>query len=158
MYYRAGELDRAEILGTIEELGFEPRLRGEDPRAATGQKVEPGCEALPEPIASELRFASAEGRPLFLDFFAEWCAPCHTLEEEILPHPAVAKALANFRFLRIDTDHSPRAPQCLEVFGLPTIVVLDPQGIELFRHQGLLEAEELAARLAALTSPSTKGL
>ena len=139
-----------EILATIRELGFEPRLDRpfEEASSATA------CSSLPEPIRGALDDAVQESRLLFIDFFAEWCGPCHTLDDKILPHPAVAPTLAEFHFLRIDTDQSEDAARCLQVFGLPTIVVLDQDGAELFRHEGLLEPEELAQHLQRLQGNS----
>ena len=134
----------------IEELGFEPRLEDPETASDTDPDSELSCDPLPDPIGTALKLAQQEGKPLFLDFYAEWCAPCHTLEEEILPAPAVKAALANFRFLRVDTDESPKAAQCLKAFGLPTIVVLSADGAELLRHEGLLDADELASRLLDL--------
>lgn len=150
MRYRPGELHPRKILTAIRELGFEPRL--EDPETASGtdSESELSCDPLPDPIGAALVLAHQEGKPLFLDFFAEWCAPCHTLEEEVLPAPAVKAALANFRFLRVDTDKSTQATQCLKASGLPTIVVLSADGAELLRHEGLLDADELASRLLDL--------
>ncbi len=150
MHYRSGELEPPEILEAIQELGFEPRLEDPETASRTGPDSELSCDPIPDPIGPALELALQEGKPLFLDFYAEWCAPCHTLEEEILPAPAVKAALANFRFLRVDTDESPQATQCLKAFGLPTIVVLSPDGEELLRHEGLLGSAELASRLLDL--------
>lgn len=133
-----------QMLAVVEKLGYRPSVVGD---FGLGDAATPNCAPLPEPIASALETARGANKPLFIDFFAEWCVPCHVLEDEVLPDPAVVSALESFHFLRVDTDESPAAGQCLHVFGLPTLVVLDGEGAETFRHEGLLEPEELAAGL-----------
>lgn len=145
--YRPGDVEVQAILDAVRELGFTPRLEAS---SGVARDVSPVCATLPEPVSGALETARAAGRPLFLDFFAEWCAPCHELEEEILPHPAVAQALDGFQFLRVDADESVAAVHCLDVHGLPTIVVLAPNGREMYRQVGLLEAERLASELEML--------
>ena len=150
MRYVPTEVQPSVILQAIEELGFKPRL--EDVVASSVPTLEEqDCKPFPEPIGTALEEAKRASRPLFLDFFAEWCAPCQTLDEEILTDPAVKSELERFRFQKVDTDLTPEAAQCLRVFGLPTIVVLGPGGQELLRHEGLLEAADLARRLAELS-------
>ena len=103
--------------------------------------------ALPEPVASALAEARDSTRPVFIDFYAEWCAPCQTIEGKIIPDPRVQAALDGFIFVKVDMDIELRAGQRFNVVAMPTLLVLSGEGEELFRHVGLIEAGDLAERL-----------
>ena len=72
------------------------------------------------------------------------------LEATTLADPRVRSILERFEMIRVDTDETPDAGVYFEIFGLPTLVVVDPEGNERFRHLGMIDAETLAAELAAL--------
>ncbi len=86
-------------------------------------------------------------RPVFIDFYAEWCAPCKIIEGEIIPDSRVQAALDGFIFVRIDMDLELKAGQRFNIVGMPTMLVLSGEGEELFRHVGLIEPGDLAERL-----------
>lgn len=46
--------------------------------------------------------AAAEGKPVVIDVFADWCIPCKELDERTFPDPEVARRLAGFVRLKVD--------------------------------------------------------
>lgn len=76
--------------------------------------------------------AKADGKPILIDFFADWCLACHELEEKTFSDPKVAEALKNFTLLRFDaTDDTPQLQPLKKQFnivGLPTIIFYDKKG------------------------------
>ncbi len=86
-------------------------------------------------------------RPVFIDFYAEWCAPCKIIEEKIIPDSRVQAALDGFIFVRVDMDIDLKAGRRFNVVGMPTLLVLSGEGEELFRQVGLIEPGDLAERL-----------
>jgi thiol:disulfide interchange protein DsbD len=77
--------------------------------------------------------ARAAGRPILIDFFAVWCAPCRELDRHTYSDPRVLKEMERFTLLKADlTDEESPLVGALreryEVFGVPTVVFIDRQG------------------------------
>ncbi|MEJ2214325.1 MAG: thioredoxin family protein [Gammaproteobacteria bacterium] len=84
--------------------------------------------------------AKAAGKPAVLDFYADWCVYCKTLENEIFPAPESQAALADAVLLQADvTDAgSDEAKAIMKRFGViapPVIVFWDRNGNELKEHK-----------------------
>ncbi len=83
-----------------------------------------------------LETAAAEGKPVALDFYADWCVPCHQLEHSTYSDPKVAEALNSFVRVKADATDM-RRPEIedlierFEVEGLPTLLFLDGKGKEI---------------------------
>ena len=134
--------------------------------AGGGMLAAPAEEELPfRPIenVAELDAALAEarvaGRPVMLDFTAEWCISCKEMEEYTFPDSGVVGALEPFLLLRADVtdnDDDDRALlQRFSSFGPPTIAFFDRSGFERsnFKLVGFVPAEkfrEHVTRLAQL--------
>jgi thiol:disulfide interchange protein len=77
--------------------------------------------------------AAREGKPLMVDFSAEWCAACHELEAEVFNDPEVAERLGReFVLLKVDFDDPSDEAVGLvveyEVSGLPRVAFSSPGG------------------------------
>lgn len=119
----------------IKASGFTPRIAPRD--RDRGLEPEPPAE-IPDPIARALAEAGASGRPLFVDFYADWCAPCKTLEAEIMRMPAVERALLDYVSIRVDTYRFPEAGRSYDIAVPPTLLILDSQGKERSRLAGAI--------------------
>lgn len=97
-------------------------------------KDAPGLAFRPYTDAA-LAEAAAAGKPVVIDFFADWCLPCKELEKFTFTDPAVAKALDGWVLLKADLTKS-ASPEVAalrtrwNVQGVPTIVFLGPDGKE----------------------------
>jgi thioredoxin:protein disulfide reductase len=147
-------------LGGEDPLRPLPRglaLAGGGPMAAHGPAFEPieNVTALEAALAS----ARAAGRPVMVDFTADWCVSCKEMEEYTFPDAGVIAALEPFTLLRADvTANDADDKALLEYFssyGPPTIAFFDSRGRaqESFKLVGYVRAGAFEAhvrRVAAL--------
>jgi len=75
-------------------------------------------------------------KPIIIDFYADWCAPCRDLEQITFHDPKVVKAAESFSMLKVDlTRKGDPLHQVLlnryEVRGVPTVVFLGADGKEM---------------------------
>lgn len=107
-------------------------------------------------LAAALAQARAAGRPVLLDFTADWCVSCKTIEREVFADPAVQQALAGVTLLRADVTAGTPAQRALMrahgVVGPPTVMLFDATGQEL-RPRRLVGEFEAAALLQRLPAP-----
>ncbi|RLA05357.1 MAG: protein-disulfide reductase DsbD [Gammaproteobacteria bacterium] len=106
------------------------------------------------------QLASAQGVPIMLDFYADWCVDCKRMEATTFKNPAVVAALANTHLLQLDmTDNTAEHQSLLKslnVFGPPTLLFFDGTGKEFsqYRLVGSINAESLLNHLKLL--PATE--
>jgi len=67
----------------------------------------------PADLDREVAAADAAGRPLLLDFYADWCVSCKEMEKYTFPEPAVHAALADFVLLKADVTANDATDQAL---------------------------------------------
>jgi thiol:disulfide interchange protein DsbD len=99
--------------------------------------------------------ARAEGRPMIIDFWAEWCTACKELDKVAWADERVRKAASRFVAVKADgTDGSDAFMALAErygVVGMPTVIFVDSRGREVReRIVGAVDAEEMLRRLEAV--------
>jgi thiol:disulfide interchange protein DsbD len=110
-----------------------------------------------------LQQATAQGKPVIIDFYADWCTPCRELEEVTFHHPDVVRqARQDFVMVKIDVTKGgdPLHEKLLKEYGVkgvPTIVFLDARGEERsdLRLVDFLPPEPFLGRMADLKKPVT---
>ena len=100
--------------------------------------------------------ASRQGRPVMLDFYADWCVDCRKLERYTFSDPQVQAALENTLLLKADvTANDPVDRELMRHFGIigpPAILFFDPSGEERreYRLVGFLDAGEFRDHLGRM--------
>jgi hypothetical protein len=90
-------------------------------------------------LDAALATARRDGTKVFVEFFATWCPECKRLDEEVLSTTEGA-ALTQGKVvpIRFDFDADATRPlvERFVVLGLPTVIVLSPDGVQLGRVSG----------------------
>lgn len=109
-----------------------------------------GSAALQQAMAE----AQAAGKPMLVDFYADWCVACKVLEEETLNQPEVLAALSSHVLIKADiteiNDDSQRIMEQYQILGLPALVFFDANGNEIpgKRILGEMGPDKFLAHLA----------
>jgi thiol:disulfide interchange protein DsbD len=105
-------------------------------------------------LQREITFASSQGKPVMLDFYADWCVSCKEMEKYTFSDPRVIDALANTHLLQADVTANDDIDQALLQghFGLPgppAIIFYDSDGHERknYRLVGFKPAKEFSAHV-----------
>ncbi|MEW8054567.1 MAG: protein-disulfide reductase DsbD [Candidatus Thiodiazotropha sp.] len=100
-------------------------------------------------LQREVAFASSQGKPVMLDFYADWCVSCKEMEKYTFSDPQVIDTLANTHLLQADVTANDDIDQALLQghFGLPgppAIIFYGSDGRERknYRLVGFMPAEE----------------
>jgi thiol:disulfide interchange protein DsbD len=85
-------------------------------------------------LDAALARARAEGRPVMLDFYADWCTSCLEMEHATFADPAVQARLKQAVLLQADVTVNSDADRALlarfRLFGPPGIIFFNAQGVE----------------------------
>jgi thiol:disulfide interchange protein DsbD len=101
-----------------------------------------------------LEQAGAQGRPVIIDFTAEWCIACKELEHYTFADADVAAEAERFLAMRADMTSFASPPmqaikQRFGILGLPWVVIIDGEGNERtdLRVTGYVPAADFLERL-----------
>ena len=92
--------------------------------------------------------AKEAGKPLMVDVFATWCAPCKLLDENVFSRAEVVEASKAFVTVRVDGDKSPDFVTKWKVGGYPTVLFLTPGEKEIGRSLGAVPYQDMLASMA----------
>lgn len=102
--------------------------------------------------------AKAAGKPIIIDFYADWCAPCREMDRLTFHNESVIEAAGrDFIMIKVDLTRSgdpakERLARRYYVRGVPTILFLEPGGDERMELRVLevMPPEKFLARMNEL--------
>jgi len=107
---------------------------------------------------SEARIAEAKaaGRPVMIDFSADWCIPCRELEHRTFNDEAVLEHAEGFVRIKMDLTtidaEKRRIKRDFGIRGVPTIIFIDSSGVEneAARVTGFMEPDRFLERMKSV--------
>ena len=107
--------------------------------------------------------ARQEGKPVLLEFYADWCIPCLELEKLTFSNEGVINSTWSFVRVRVDMSdyESPESVRLREEFGVtgvPEMLFLDALGNEIkgARIIGFLGPEDFLRRAERALKPGPR--
>ncbi|VAX14561.1 Cytochrome c-type biogenesis protein DsbD, protein-disulfide reductase [hydrothermal vent metagenome] len=111
-------------------------------------------------LERELAKARASGKPVMLDFYADWCTYCKEYEQYVFPDPAVHAALKNFVLLQADVtamdDEDKALMKRAQVILPPAILFFDPSSSKEQRSMrivGSMTTDKFLAHVRKISPP-----
>jgi thioredoxin 1 len=108
------------------------------------EKILTSAEGVQEIGESTWDSVSSSKSPVLVEFWAPWCGPCKTLAPIL---ESLADDLrGSVRFVKVNVDEAPSIASRLEVFSVPTIVLMQ-EGKPTGRFVGVATKEYIARLL-----------
>jgi thiol:disulfide interchange protein DsbD len=133
-------------------------------RAQRAAATDEGIVWLVNEEVEGLAKARAEGRPVVIDFWGDWCAACVELDHTAWSDPRVQEEMKRFVAIKVDNSMSrmddPKQAKVVDdamakygILGQPTVVFIDGHGRELpgaARVTAVVDADEMLKRLRSV--------
>jgi thioredoxin 2 len=103
--------------------------------------------AAPQPIGSAAEFDELVANsplPVVVDFWAEWCGPCHTVAPQL--ERLARERTGSVVVAKVDTEALPEVASRFGIRGIPTFIAFR-QGREATRATGAMPADAIASAL-----------
>ena len=153
----SGGRDILQPLSGLRAAGAAPAVAAEGSVSAV--PAQPGFVKVRSLPDLDRMLAQAQGRPVMLDFYADWCVSCKEMERFTFADAGVRRRMDRMLLLKADvTANTPEDAELLKRFGLfgpPGTVFFDAGGRELaYRVIGFQSADRFAASLDIVLPPS----
>lgn len=136
---------------------FNPVGHAQTYTVATPNTAQPDGQWLtvstPDELDRALAAAKNAGKPVLLDWYADWCISCKVIEHEVLNAPNVLTLLKGYQLVRFDMTASNAEQRALldryALFGPPALMFFDKNGEEKSDQRviGEINAQDFAERV-----------
>ena len=124
---------------------------GDDPKC--GKCGAPLLDGTPVAL-DEARFDSFIGRnelPVLVDFWADWCGPCHAMAPAF--ERAAAELKTRVRFAKLNTEDAQQVAARFGIRSIPTLILFRG-GSEVARVSGAMDARSIASWVLRHSGPT----
>jgi thioredoxin 1 len=80
-------------------------------------------------------------KPVLVDFYADWCGPCKTMDPII--QQVASQVKGRVRVIKINVDKNQPAAQAYQIMSIPTYILFK-NGNVLWRHSGTIDKNSLS--------------
>ena len=97
-------------------------------------------------LLDQMAQAKAAGKPVFLDFYTDWCGPCRVMDRDVFADGDLATYFnEKFLNLKVNAEKGDGIALAKEfgISGYPTLLFLDGGGVEQKRLVGITTAKNL---------------
>lgn len=149
------------VVAGLAISGVTPPIPGVPLASAPGASAAPGAIAWIPSEADARAQSIATGKPMLIDFYADWCVDCKVLDAEVYTDARVVEASKRFVAVKINTtvDFNTSATTTAQidalkarydVRGLPRVVFVRPDGtiIPDLSVTGIMKPETFLQRMA----------
>ncbi len=133
--YDENQTSTDEMFESIKALGYTPTL-------SVSEFVSSPSIA-PEKLPAEVAELIDGTRPISLYFGASWCGACKIMERTTFVDESVKTLLDQFGYLKIDIEEQEEISTAFSIRGVPTLIILDSSGDEVYRRIGPLTPSEI---------------
>lgn len=98
-------------------------------------------------LKEALAAAEDEQKYLLVDVYTQTCKWCKALEDTTFADSSVVDFSREFIWAKLDAQADTQAARSFQVFGYPTVMLLDPSGQEVDRIVGYLRPEPFMAQI-----------
>ena len=94
-----------------------------------------------------LELARQQNKLVFIDFYADWCAPCKMMERDVFTHQSIYPFF-NERFINVKMDVDDRsvgseAAAKYNISAMPTLMLIHPEKDVIMKERGYRDANGL---------------
>ena len=86
-----------------------------------------------------LNMAQADFKPVFIDFYTDWCAPCKWMEQDVFNTSTAAtfynQKIINYK-VNAEKGQGVELAKKFRINAYPTLIFVDPNGKEIERYVG----------------------
>ena len=79
-------------------------------------------------LNSALTTAKNTNKLVLVDVYAPWCGYCKEMDKNTFQNPKVQEKLSNYVLVKVNGDENPDFVMKYQIYGYPTVLILDPDG------------------------------